>query len=388
MWLLEASVFERLRNVLNLGLEAEFRERASMIDSPSPVATSASEGLAVINVEGILTKKPSGLIRFFYGANTAYDDIIAQLASAESDPRITGVRLDVDSPGGEADGLFATLDAIAAFSKPITVFATNALSAAYGIAAAGGKIMASGRGAQFGSVGAATELRVRDDVVTLTSSNAPEKRPDPKTEAGRKSIVAFLDQIEGLYVDAIAKGRGVSGEQVRSGYGRGAIVLAEEAEKRGMIDGIAGAGLRVVKTEPQATAQSGSEDKMDLETLKAQHPAVYQAAVAVGIELGVQQEQERVNAHLNLAEEGDMDVALEAIKSGAGLTPTVYSKHMKASLARNDIRNRNADDDDAREVVAGIKSKPKGEDAEKKVTDAFLSLVGNADVELGEVGHG
>jgi ClpP class serine protease len=316
--------------------------------------------VAVIAVEGILTKAPDPFIRMFYGANTAYDDIIGQIAAAENDQNVKSIRFDIDSPGGNVDGLFDTLAVIANSEKPMSVSARNAQSAAYGIAAAAGKIVATGIGAMFGSVGTAVTMAVSDDVITLTSTGAPEKRPDPKTEEGRASIIRQLDAIDDLFVDAIKNGRGVSPDVVRQNFGRGASFLAGEAESRGMIDGIAGVGLRVVE-ETQATADGGSEAMMDLEELKTQHPAVYKAAAAEG----ASQERDRVAAHLTLGEKsGDLKTAFAAIRSGADLSMEIQAQYLAASMNRADVAERQAESDEADAVTADAET-DKGE------TDAF-----------------
>lgn len=45
-------------------------------------------------------------------------------------------------------------------------------------------------------------------------------------------------------------------------------------------------------------------------------------------------ERERVCAHLTLAERGDMQTAIAAIESGAGLEADICDRHMRAAIAR------------------------------------------------------
>ena len=374
-WLLEASALERLNEAYRLYAGT----------APPPVVTAArgyntvDKGqVAVIAVEGILTKRPDPFIKMVYGSNTAYDDIIGQVAAAEGDAKVKAIRFDIDSPGGNVDGLFDTLGVIGSAQKPMQVSARNALSAAYGIAAAAGNIVATGPGSMFGSVGTAVSMAVSDNVVTLTSTNAPEKRPDPQTEEGRASIIRHLDAIDELFVDAIKTGRGVSPDVVRQNFGRGASLLAGEAQSRGMIDGIVGIGLRVVE-ETQATADGGSEAMMDLEELKAQHPAVYKAAAAEG----AMQERDRVGAHLTLGEKsGDLKTAFAAIRSGDDLTMEIQAQYLAASMNRADTAERQAESDEAEAVTADAETTPEqGSDAfGEKVFDLLAGMVGTHSV--------
>ena len=377
MWLLEPDAHEKLLRAQAAATSA-FDTSALRETTARSSVLSVADSLATIKVEGILTKQPDPLVSFFYGANTAYDDIVSAVDAAESNPKVKAIRFDIDSPGGNVDGLFDALAAIEASSKPKSVFARNALSAAYGIAAAAGNITASGPGAMFGSVGTAVSVGVSDDVITITSSNAPEKRPDPRTEEGRASIVRHLDAIDGLFVGAIAQGRGIDADEVRQSYGRGASLVASEAKKRGMIDGIAGDGLRVV-TNNQATAKGGSESVMDLEQLQADHPAVYKAAV----EVGVQQERDRVVAHLQLGRTGDMKVALKAIEEGSGMTQTTYSAHMAAAMSRLDVQARREDNNVVEEATNGAKAKQEEDEFEQAVLTRLQALVGNGAIENG-----
>jgi ClpP class serine protease len=360
-WLLEASALERLNEAMRLYSGHDSVPVEARSATGRSLSTADGGQVAVITVEGILTKTPDPFVRMFFGANTAYDDINGQLALAENDPKVKSIRLDIDSPGGNIDGLFDTLAAIGSVTKPMSVTARNALSAAYGIAAAAGSITATGVASMFGSVGTVVSVAVSDDVVTLTSTNAPEKRPDPKTEEGRASIIRHLDAIDDLFVGAISNGRGISADAVRSGYGRGATLTAGEAEQRGMIDGIVGVGLRVVE-QTQATADGGSEAMMDLEELKTQHPAVYKQAAADG----ALQERDRVAAHLTLGEKsGDLKTAFAAIRSGADLSMEIQAQYLAASMNRADVAEHQAESDEAEAATADA------ETTSDKDTDAF-----------------
>src|SRR5690606_27480192 len=170
--------------------------------------------------------------------------------------------------------------------------------------------------AMFGSIGTAVSLFVDEEVVTLTNTDSPDKRPDPRTEEGRAVIVQFLDAINELFVDAIARGREVSASVVTSEFGRGRTVLASEAKRRGMIDSISKPARKAaVRAEAQETPELQAEDNippapggahtekpMTLEELKAQHPELCKALVAEAEENArkdaVAKERDRVEAHL------------------------------------------------------------------------------------------
>lgn len=381
MWLLEADALSRLEAALhNSGSDGITFLKAAPVTA---LSTDDSGRTATIPIKGILTKQADPVIAFFYGQNTAYDDIVAQVQMAESSPRVKRVIFDVDSPGGNIDGMFEAMSAIGAMTKPRSVFARNANSAAYALAAVAGEITAAAPSSTFGSVGIAATVAVSDSAVTVTSTNAPDKRPDPRTDEGKAAIVRHLDAIDDLFVGAISEGRGVSKDAVRQGYGRGATLLAGEAKERGMIDGIAGNGLRVVRDKHQATADGGSEDgKMTPEELKAEDPALFKAVV----EIGVKKELDRVCAHLQGGEmsgaaTGGLKLALAAIRAGSDLTQTASMQYLTAAHNKRDIDARDADDQVVQDALEGV-VKPTAVDIMDKLQGETLILL------QGMVGNG
>jgi ClpP class serine protease len=179
---------------------------------------------------------------------------------AQSDPGVQSVVLLVDSPGGHVGGLFALLDELEAFSKPKRVVAASAQSAAFAIASLGGRIEATGRGAQFGSVGVAATMSVDDHVVNIASTAAPKKRPDVRTEQGRADVREYLDQIHALFVETIARGRRTNAARVNASFGRGATLLADAALSAGMIDSIAQVTAGARQTGAHARAETTQRD--------------------------------------------------------------------------------------------------------------------------------
>ncbi len=328
------------------------------------VAKTRDDGVTEIQVEGVLTREPLACAWFTGEKNTAYNDIIAALDAAKADANVKSVLLRVDSPGGNVDGLFDALAAIQAFTKPISVLANMACSAAFAIAAAAGKITATNPAATFGSIGVAASLRRDPGVVSLTSTEAPDKRPDVTTDEGKAVIVRYLDATHDLFADAIAVGRGTTIAKINTEFGRGASLLAEEAFRRGMIDSVVPmpktSNSRTAagdETGPINAAVSGEEQKempMDLKTLRAQHPElcaeIESAAVA--------QERDRVGAHLEMGEQsGDMKTALSAVRDGSPMTQTLTAKYLSAGMNRSDRAARQSESDAAGAVVNGAKGK-------------------------------
>lgn len=398
MWLLKKDVAEALNRFrIERGgrITAEEREQWSAATAHVSSQKSALEmprimqksgKTATIRVEGVLTKKRDIWAWLFYGANTAYTEIQSALAVAEADSEITEVIFDIDSPGGNVDGWFDCLGAIENFSKKMSVKSACSCSAAYGIACAtGGKIEAANRGSEFGSVGVAVTYLHDEALIDITSTEAPDKRPDPTTEEGKAVIRKELDAIHGLFADVVARGRGTTVADVNENFGRGGVLIASDAKKRGMIDSIAQPqGARRTTAAAAGAASQPRKNKMDENELKAQHPELYAAVFAkgkaegnkAGFEEGQASERKRVQAHLKLAEAtGATKVAHEAIAAGKStMDEEVFAEYQAAAFKRNAVADR---DDDAAAAAAATKdaANGSGETAEKDLGDSIVAVL-------------
>lgn len=349
-------------------------------DPSSMDCYSVRGACACIEVRGVLTRDPSWFAFYVMGGNTTYKQIADGIAQANGDPMVAEIEITIDSPGGSISGMFQAMQAIRESQKPVRVVGYNTVaSAAYGLASQASEFYLADKSTRVGSVGIVTQVAVDDDkTVTITSSNAPNKRPDASTDEGKAAIRAELDDIEDLFIEAIAAGRGVTASDVRKNYGRGGVFLATEAVTRGMADGIYNASAMQNQTNqtPGATADRATEraEKMNLEQLKADHPELFAEVVAKG----EAQERDRVTAHLTLAEgSGDMKTAIDAINSGAGITSAITAKHMAASMTRREQDASVADNAAATAADAGMEPESKG--FNDQVADALEGLVGGLD---------
>jgi ClpP class serine protease len=393
MWLVAEDVARNMQAQLDAGLTATEAVVASFSedvvaarDDGRPKNLTVAGDVAEISVEGLLTEKPDFWAWLFGFENTTYQSIQAAIAVAESDPSVKRVQFNVNSPGGTVAGFFDTIAAIQGMAKPRSVVTSYAASAAYGLAAVAGKITAKNSAVEVGSIGVAVSMHIDENVVDITSTNAPNKRPDVTTDAGKAVVVEQLDQLEELFIDAIANGRGTTAKDVRESFGRGSVMTAINAKKAGMIDAIAKPAIRAVKRpsandstaanpvaeetpaapaagEPQHTAAGGGTSPehtpMNAADLKTQHPATHEAVRNEGVKAGnaegTSAERKRVLAHLKMGEaSGDMKAAHKAIEDGVEFNdPVVQAAYMAASMNRSDVAAAQADDKDAGAAVEG-----------------------------------
>jgi ClpP class serine protease len=380
MWLIAETVARELRAARAAQLTrlptAEERTRfeasahVTAAKDKGPYSLAIAGDTAEIRIGGLLVQQESFWLWLLGYEQTSYRDIQDALAVAESDPNVKRVRLYVDSPGGQVDGLFDTIAAIEAATKPRSVMAAYACSAAFALAAVGGKIQAKSPAVTLGSIGVVAQYFIDEDLVEITSTEAPDKRPDPSTEEGKAVIRKYLDAVHDLFVDAIARGRGTKAETVNAEYGRGAVVLAGEAKRRGMIDSIARPVLRAVPNDASAAEPAQEQVTMDMKTLKATHPQLCDELIAEGAEKATAQERKRCTAHAKMGEKtGAIKYAHEAIQSGLAFADDeVQAEYMMARMNRQDIQTRQAEDKESGAAVDGAKTEtPAGQDMGDKV---------------------
>jgi ClpP class serine protease len=324
-WLLEENIYRSMSQALEAGNTPTAQQEASFLSERTPSAEvarilSVRGSTATINVEGVMTNRPNFMAMLFGGGNTTYSAIIGAIASAEADPLVEQVVFNVDSPGGQVTGLFGMLDAVKGMKKPkVALVSGMAASAAYGLVSQMDEIVAMNVGSIFGSVGVVVSMYIDKNVVNITSTNAPDKRPDVSTEEGKAVVRAELDEMHSIFVDYIATGRKTTTEKVNSDFGRGRTMMTSSALAVGMIDKL------------YTLANSGGEKKaaMDKTELKTKHPDLYAEVLAEGSKA----EKSRVDAHLAAGKaSGAMDIALEAINSGASLDLETQGKYLTAKL--------------------------------------------------------
>jgi ClpP class serine protease len=199
------------------------------------------DGVAVLPVEGPMFRR-ANLMTEYSGA-TSYDILARDLTQALDDPSVSAVLLNIDSPGGMVTGASELAAMIAAAKKPVWAYVGGkAASAAYWLASAADRIVAADT-AEIGSIGVQAGYIVRDArpgerEIRFVSSQSPLKNASPETEAGARQIQANVDALAQVFIEAVARNRNTTVDAVLQSYGRGAVFVAAEAEKRGMIDAI------------------------------------------------------------------------------------------------------------------------------------------------------
>lgn len=248
------------------------------------------DGVAIIPVTGPLFRY-ANLFTMISGASS-YELIARDFTTALENPQIKGIILDIDSPGGEVNGVSELSNMVFAArgKKPVVAYASgDAASGAYWIASAADEIVVSETSA-LGSIGVVGMYQGKSgksaEAVEIVSSQSPHKRLDPTTDDGRSRLQIRIDSMADVFIETIARNRNVSAENVQNHYGGGDVMIGAKAVSAGLADRIGSlegliAELSSPKKSPhtqgffnaQNQPPSTQEKKpMDIETLKKDHP--------------------------------------------------------------------------------------------------------------------
>ena len=353
-WLLghaiHAALLEKAEGfVIDQAAYNAFIERRSHSGSEKGELFIRDGSAAHILITGVLTAKPDFFFDMFGGGSSVYGDIVAAVQAADDDDEISEIVLEIDSPGGSTAGFFRTAKAIANTSKPTRAEVTNlAASAAFGLATQADQVIAEDPMTMIGSVGVATSVFVSESRVQITSTEAPDKLPDVTTSEGIAAVRRELDAIHAEFVAVIASGRGVSVAEVNADFGRGALMVAGDALRSGLIDGIDSLSAPGgAESDPPSSAKANTKGTaMDLGEFKAKYPELYASVFDSGRTAGIAVERDRVTAHVTAAKAvGKPELAAEHIISGVDFSSqAVQAGYLTAGLNRSESDDRNADD--------------------------------------------
>lgn len=233
-------------------------EIAARENDPTPEALEAYRAARADNGERLTVRGNVGILSakgpMFKGANlmtafsgaTSYETLRRDLQVALDDPSIQAIMLRVDSPGGEVNGCDELAAAIydARTKKPTAAFISGqGASGGYWLASAAEKITVSDS-AMVGSIGVVlgiTDRKKADERsgisrLEFVSSQSPGKRPDIETDAGKAKVQKLVDDLGTVFVNAVAKYRGVTADDVVKNFGAGGLEVGANAVAHGMAD--------------------------------------------------------------------------------------------------------------------------------------------------------
>jgi len=190
--------------------------------------------LALVRIEGVLTDA---------------QDTVDELERYAKDPAVLGIVLRIDSPGGAvvpAQEIYEAVNRLRkTYGKKVVVsMGTVAASGGYYIASASDKIVAS-PGTLTGSIGVIMEIpnvegllkKVGVESIVIKSglhkdTGSPFRKMRPEERALLQSV---LDDVHHQFIEAVAKGRGLTVVQVTR-LADGRVFTGRQAKSAGLVD--------------------------------------------------------------------------------------------------------------------------------------------------------
>lgn len=202
------------------------------LTGPSKSELFLQEGLGVIDVKGVILES---------------EEILANLVAFREEPKIKGIVLRIDSPGGAVGASQEIYDEVRRTSKVKPVVASMGSVAASGglyVSLGAGKIVAN-PGTLTGSMGVILKfanleglfdkIGYKNEVVKsgrLKDIGSPSR---PMTEEERQMLQGMIDNVQEQFVQAVSESRSLPAAEVRK-IADGRIFSGQQAKEYGLVD--------------------------------------------------------------------------------------------------------------------------------------------------------
>lgn len=236
------------------------------------VVASAEGGVRTLRVHGGIYS--CDCLAMMLGGVT-WASILSELQMAEADPSITGVLLDIDSPGGEVAGMQEVGHYVRSMSKPTAAYVrARGCSAAMYLARATGQIWAA-RTAQVGCVGVAMMVsKGTDGDQAIISSLTPAKNLAADTPAGLASAQQAVDDLAAEMLGDMAAWSGLPDAAAAAEfYQRGDTLIATRAIGLGWLTGLSVSPPTEIFTAGQPATTVGVQMDDEEQGVAAVEPA-------------------------------------------------------------------------------------------------------------------
>lgn len=247
----EPAFMSSLEQVRGMDLLAHIRaiqDRSAAMGAPErskePAYSVTSDGVAVIDFVGAMTKYGSSLSSF-----PGTLGMRRRIRQAVADDEVKAIVLRIDSPGGSTAGTSDLAETVAAANakKPVTAFIEDlGASAAYWVASQAGRVVANA-GALVGSIGTYAVIYDYSQMYAKEGIKAYVVRAGKfkgtgitGTEVSAEQLAEFqrtVDRINSLFTSSVGKGRSLNAEQMQE-LADGRVHIAADALALGLIDAV------------------------------------------------------------------------------------------------------------------------------------------------------
>ena len=238
-WLMLPDALDNLMSIADRQGDPEALEARLGKALDNTRSVTMRNGVAIIPVTGPIFRYANMFTRISGATSTAV--LSTDLQAALDNPSVKAIVLQIDSPGGEANGINELGDMIhsARDKKRIVAYiGGSGASAAYWLASAASEIVVDDT-ALLGSIGVVLNVSVTKEEggkksYEIVSSTAPNKRPNIETDEGRAEIAKTVDALAGVFVSKVARNLNVSADAVPEMGGHGGLKVGAEAVAAGL----------------------------------------------------------------------------------------------------------------------------------------------------------
>lgn len=247
LWLISDDGAAQIQALNTLALTPNAEQTSSR-----PLPQRTNDGTAVLNVRGIIVTYHSPLVGLLGWSST--DSLMQSFAALDKDPEVNRIVLSIDSPGGMVAGLSEFAEIISRSKTNTTAVVSGVCaSAAYWVGSQCDEIIASPTSI-VGNIGVKIKRPYKDTSVML-SKGAPRKI------LSNADMQTVLDDIEAVFISAVATGRGVTPEHVRANFGRGGVFVGAKAVQAGLADRVGSFSDVLNGNVPALSGQSSASNE-------------------------------------------------------------------------------------------------------------------------------
>jgi signal peptide peptidase SppA len=214
-------------------------------------AASTGSGIAVLPLYGVVTQRGNMVDDISGPGSSSTQQFTSVLRQMLADDTVGQILIDIDSPGGSVYGVSELASEVvkARAQKPVIAVANSlAASAAYWIGCSASEFYVT-PGGEVGSIGvwqahfdyskALEEDGVKPTLISAGKFKVEGNPYVPLDEQAQAFMQSRVDDYYNAFVEAVAMGRGVSINDVKTGMGEGRVLGADAALAQNMVDGIA-----------------------------------------------------------------------------------------------------------------------------------------------------
>lgn len=281
LWVMDGRAVEGFLGELHqlrqqLAASGDLRAAMAAGGGEEPEALEVVDGIARLRIEGPIVKRVPSWAKAWGLRMSGAQDLQLQLQRALADGNVRGVLLVMDSPGGSIGGIQELADAIYAARsvKPVFAYASDqAASACYWLGAQASRLTAN-RAALLGSIGVFVvavdasrfyeSAGIKVQVIRAGDLKGAGTFGTPISDAQVAEWQAMVDGAAALFVDAVARGRGMAPEAAKA-LATGAVWYAAEAVGLGLADGVESLDVAHAAVCSAAAAESDDENEDETE---------------------------------------------------------------------------------------------------------------------------